>query len=471
MKDYFDQNLNSMSSRYKSKYPVSKDDLKKNRGYVKSSILIIAALFSALLSRLLDTMGFPSTINFLHFITIPFVFLITLSKTKTREREQLNNVLVLITLLSLFFSIILISSILNKAGAINGVLAFLLWGEPFLLLISILCLPNRDEVFSKIRKCITYAMFFHTFLAFVQHYLLRLYRLGGAADNIQGIFYRSGAGHVVGASIALTFGIYFLVSAKHVALHFRILFLLAAFWHMVLADAKQVLLSLIIGGILLLITKFKNITEALKYLAIAIVLGLVLAWCIENLDAFRAFKTWIRPEIYGSDGEATLLKSASFRLIPTFYESPLNWLFGLGPGHTVDRLGGWMLPQYSSLLKPLGATIHPASQEIWFAVGSSWLGDQSSMFSPLFGWAALWGDFGFIGLISYLAIGIFIYAKICVDDISKLMLFSVFAVGWVFSQMQEPGYMLTIAALVGLNWHEKKFEIAKNIKSIRFRET
>lgn len=328
--------------------------------------------------------------------------------------------------------------------------------EPFLLLIAIICLPTQQKNINKIRKWIIYSFCFHTFLAFIQQYLLQLYRLSGGPDNIQGVFYHSGAGHVVGASVALTFGIYFLVSARKTKISLRVLVLFATFWHMMLADAKQVIFFLILGGLLLLATKIQNVKRIFKYILLGTILGLILFWCIQNLEPFSAFQTWIRPEIYGLNGEVTLLKSATFRIVPTFYDSFLNWLFGIGPGHTVDRMGGWMFQQYSNLLMPLGATTHPASQAVWQVVSSSWLGDQSSMFSPLFGWAALWGDFGFLGLMSYLAIGAVIYRRVCTNDFAKFTLFSVFAVGLIFSQMQEPGYMLTVALLIGLSWHEKR---------------
>ena len=423
---------------------------------LNASNIIIFAFFSSFFSRILDTLGFPSPINFLHFITVPLAFSIALSCNKSRSRRQ-NKIIYLLMILNLVFLFcVIVSTILNNAGIVNAVLAFLLWVEPYLLVIAILCLPTNQQIIRKFSRCIQYALIFHTLLAFVQYYGLHLYLQPGLADNIQGVFYHSGAGHVVGASVALTFGIYFFTTARRVKLSLRFTFLLATFWHVVLADAKQVLLSLIVGAILLIFTKSGKIKKLLKYIFIGCTLGVAFWWCIHNLESFRAFKTWLRPEIYGLNGEATLLKSATFRVVPQYYDSVLNWLFGLGPGHTVDRLGGWMIRQYSELLFPLGATMHEASHNIWTVVGNSWLGNQSSMFSPLFGWAALWGDFGFVGLTVYLSIGVAFYSLVCINDIAKFIIFSVFAIGWIFSQMQEPAYMLTIAVLLGLNWHEAR---------------
>jgi len=364
---------------------------KKN---IKISSVITIAFFSAFFSRILDTLGAPFPINFLHFGIVPIAYWIAISKTKIKDKYQITTIILLNSLIGIFLFCILISAFLNNAGIINSILVLLLWVEPFLLLIAIICLPTQQKNINKIRKWIIYSFCFHTFLAFIQQYLLQLYRLSGGPDNIQGVFYHSGAGHVVGASVALTFGIYFLVSARKTKISLRVLVLFATFWHMMLADAKQVIFFLILGGLLLLATKIQNVKRIFKYILLGTILGLILFWCIQNLEPFSAFQTWIRPEIYGLNGEVTLLKSATFRIVPTFYDSFLNWLFGIGPGHTVDRMGGWMFQQYSNLLMPLGATTHPASQAVWQVVSSSWLGDQSSMFSPLFGWAALWGDFG-----------------------------------------------------------------------------
>jgi hypothetical protein len=437
---------------------LSKANRKRRNIYLSTSTAIVIAFASVFFSRVLDSLGAPSVINFAHFAVVPFALGVALTKNKITDLHQRTIIYSIISCLLIFFTVILISAVLNNAGEINAILSFLLWGEPFLILVAVLCLPSNRELIDRLQRWLLYSFVFHTLLALIQNYILRLYENSGGPDNIQGVFYNSGAGHVVGASVALTFGIYWFVAGTRYPLWLRGAFGLATFWHMLLADAKQVLLSLMVGGVLLLLTKFKNLTQALKYIALTVLFGLALQWCIANLAAFDGFTTWMRPEIYGPQGEATLLKTASFRIIPTFYESNLNWLFGLGPGHTVDRLGGWMWREYWQLFGPLGATTHPASSSIWQAVGASWLGNQSSMFSPLFGWAAIWGDLGVVGLIAYSGLCVVVYLMVCIDDISKFMLFSVFAVGWVFSQMQEPGYMLTIAVLIGLNWHSHQLK-------------
>ena len=280
------------------------------------------------------------------------------------------------------------------------------------------------------------------------------------ADRIQGAFFISGAGHVVGCSVSLTFGLYYLLKTKN-PLWLRILVFTAAIWNIIIADGKQVLLTFLVAMILLFLIKLNDIVAAFKYIISGIIIGTIFWWCVQNIKAFAAFQTWIRPEIYGPDGEAILLKTAAFRIIPTYYESILNWLFGLGPGHTVGRLGGWMLQEYVDLLAPLGSTTHSASKAVWRAVGESWLGDQSSMFSPLFGWAGIWGDLGILGLAAYLYLAYVVWSYVCKNDLSKFFLLTVLVFGCIFSQMEEPDYMLSLACIIGIQYQEY---LIKNIR-------
>ena len=430
---------------------------KRRKGFVRSTTLTLLAFCSGFLSRCLSALKFPGVINLAHLFVVPAVCVFVLSTVQTKDAKQIAISRSIIFGLLLFLISVFISALINDAGVINALIGFLLLAEPFMLLLTMISLPLTAERCEWFRIWVVRFCFFHTFLAFVQQYVLHFNLLAGNEDNIQGIFYRSGAGHVVGASVALTFGIYYFLTAK-TALLVRVSVALLTFWHMLLADAKQVLLCFLVAGGLLLLTKLKDIREAIKYTVIAVILVIVLLWCLENVPAFSAFNTWIRPEIYGPDGEATRLKMATFRLLPQYFSSPLNWWFGLGPGHTVGRLGGWMIDAYWDLLGPLGATKSPASGAVWAAVEASWLGDQSSMFSPLFGWAGIWGDYGPVGLGTYLYLSFLVWHHICKDDFSKYCLFSVFVFGLVFSQMEEPGYMLFIAYLIGLRWQTSLHE-------------
>jgi hypothetical protein len=437
---------------------------RKKAGYIKNSLLIPLAFATAFFPRILYSFGFPSFINFFHFIIVPLACSIVIIKTKIKDKKQISLSQTLLAALFILLGVMTASAFLNRAGVINIFLSWMLFGEPFLFLLAIICIAIAPETLKRIRTWILRFGFLHLFLAFIQYFLLSIGRplparvLVAGPDSIQGVFFASGSGHVVGVSVSMAFGLYYFVSAKTAPLWLRVSVFLAAFYHLLIADAKQVLLVWLIAWLILILMKLKDIRATIQYLIAAILIGYALYWCLQNLEIFSAFKVWMRPELYGPDGLATQLKLAPLRIIISFYQSPLNWLLGLGPGHTVGRLGGWMLKDYSALLNPLGATIHPASQAVWEAWGKlSWL--DSSFFAPFWGWAGIWGDLGFLGLGAYLYLASIVWHRLCLDDYSKFQMLTVMIFGLIFTQMEEPGYMLCIACLIGLRWHE--VQIAK----------
>ena len=436
--------------------------IKQSKPYIiKSSTLLIIAFATVFFPRLIDSAGAPPVINFAHFAIVPFACTIAIFQTRTKNRNQISIAKALMSGLIFLLGVMTASALLNTAGAINVILGFFLLTEPFMFLLGIICIPMTQESFQRFRKWIVGFSCFHIVLALIQKILLdvgimRTTTMTVVQDNIQGVFYLSGSGHVVGSSVSISFGLYYLLSNKNSPRWIRLLVFSASFMQLLFADAKQVLLVSLLSWLLLIILNVKDIKKTLQYIILAIVTLFILAWCIQNLELFRAFNTWIRPEIYGPDGEATLLKTASIRIIISYFKSPLNWLLGLGPGHTVGRLGGWMLPGYGNLLNPLGATIHPVSQQGWDAVEASWLGTSSSMFSPFFGWAGIWGNIGFLGLGAYLYLASVVWRRLCFDNLSKFLMLNIFVHGLIFSQMEEPGYMLFVAALIALQWQERR---------------
>lgn len=173
-----------------------------------------------------------------------------------------------------------------------------------------------------------------------------------------------------------------------------------------------------------------------------------------QFEFLQAYAGWVRPDVYGPDGEGTKFKLFGVRAILEQMDSPLHWLFGLGPGHTIDRLGMLMLKEFSNIFDPLGATRTPLGDSVWVSMQNSWLANGSTMFSPFFGWASLWGDLGIIGLVAYFYLYAVIWHHVCKDDLSKFHLLCIFVVGWIQAGLQEPGFMLYMAALLGLRWQE-----------------
>jgi len=129
-------------------------------------------------------------------------------------------------------------------------------------------------------------------------------------------------------------------------------------------------------------TKLK-ILEVLRCLAITIVaVGFVFGLQFCFATSFR----------YGVN--LNFLSGLQFKYsilsIISYYDSPLNWLFGLGPGHTIGRLG-WLIPDYIKYLQPLGVT-STSCRGIFLLWTTTHLPIKtgSSMFALTFSWAGVW---------------------------------------------------------------------------------
>lgn len=421
---------------------------------VASSYLLLIAFFTAFFSRFLEFIGAPAPINFFHFAVVPLACGVAITQSKVIDRPQRNICYSLLLGLLMFLTVDVASAVLNNAGLINVILDVLLLTEPFLMLLALLSLPVSVKILDRLRTWFERFIFFHLFLIYVQKIVLGYCFLPGECDNVQGIFYHSGSGHVVGASVSASFAIYYFAIAKSRPLWLRTLVLIAGLGNILTSDAKQVLLTFIVAFAILALTK-RNLTKVIVYVFSFVLFLAVFNWAVQNVEALGAFSTWARPEIYGPDGEATKLKLSGIRIVLENFHNPLNWILGLGPGHTIDRLGGWMLRDYSSLLSPLGATQTTIGEDTWLYVASSWLAEGSSMFAPFWGWAAIWGDLGILGLLAYLYLASIVWRKLCLDDVSRLLVLTVMVHGFIFTQLEEPGYMLSMAMIIAIHWHEK----------------
>jgi len=435
----------------------------KQQGYITNLNLTLFGLGTALFPRVLTGLKIPSVVNFLHFLAIPLACGSVLVGSRSKDPKQLALTKRLLIGLFILLIIVCASALINQAGMINAVLDYLLLAEPFMLILTIVCMPMTWQSYHSFRAWLIRAMLINTLFAYVQKYIFHMDKLIGAEDNIKGLYIGQGAGHVIGGSVAMTFAAYYFINARNKPLWFRIGIVCLCINHVLISDTKQVLVAFMVAYLLLSFLNFKDIKRALIYLLIGVLISGGFYWAIYNFESLHAYRTWIRPEIYASDGEATQLKFATFRIVPQYFHSPLNWWLGLGPGHTVGRLGGWMLYNYWDLLSPLGATVHQASKEIWVVVAKSWLGDQSSFFSPLFGWAGIWGDLGALGLGIYFYLAILVWHYVCVTYTSKYLMMTLFVFGTIFSQLEEPGYTLIVASIIGLDWQAKRIANLKKL--------
>ena len=432
----------------------------KKKEFVKNSTLISFAFATAFFPRLIEAVGAPPQVNFFHFFTIPFALAVALITTRTKEQKQIAISQKLIVGLLLLFVAINISALLNEAGAINVIIDYLLLTEPFMLLLAIVCIPLSVTKLKYFKKFLFVCASINLLLAFVQKPLIDsgyLYADGfDGTDGAQGVFFVSGAGNYVSATVSIMYGLYYFFTEKTAPIWLRIAWLGAAFGQLIISDSKQILISSGLAFCILALTSSRDLGKTLLYLVTAILGFFGFLWCIEHVEAFSPFQNGIdKLQEWGPGGAAREIKTAPFRIATSYYQSPLNWLFGLGPGHTFGRLASFFLYDYRNLLIPLHATIHPATSDAWSAYWGNWIALESTLYHPFFGWAGIWGDLGLVGLGAYLYLASIVWRYICPNDLPKFFMLLVFAVGLIFSQMEEPGYMLFTALLIGLNWQEK----------------
>ena len=438
------------------------------RGFYRGTTLVSISFSVAFFSRIFCTVTrLPSALNHLHFLVVPLIAAIILVTAKPKDKRQIDIVWILFSGLLILFGLIIASALINSAGVVNAVFLFMMLGSPFILLLSIIALPMSEQSFERFRKWIVTASFINMLLAFIQRPLLLSGRITAdgldATDGMSGVFFPSGAGNYVSTTVSVYFSLYYLIFANAAPRWLRVGTILAALWQLQLSDSKQVLFVLFCGGGLLILANIKNGSKALGYTIMMIVLIAAFYWCVQNIDAFSAFNVYLDKDgIHEPDGEAIRIKPIAFGIIISHYTSPLNWLLGLGPGHTVGRLGGWLLQENWSILSPLGATLHPASEQVLQESYNSWLALESTFYSPMFGWAGIWGDLGILGLGAYLFIAYVIWRYLCFDNFSRFLLLSTAVFGFIFTQMEEPGYMLYTASLIGLRWQEHKVKLKKS---------
>jgi hypothetical protein len=380
---------------------------------------------------------------------VPLVCIYVLQKAQFRDLKQLAIVKNILIGLFVLFAIMIASAIINSAGIINVILDFMLLGEPFMLLLAVICIPMSLESLEKFRTHWTKFSLINLLFAISQFLILRLDTQN--ADLIKGVFIEQASGHVVGASVSLTFALYYFATAKSQSIWIRSALIIATFIHIVKADAKQVLAIFLGALIIIIFLKAKNFIKLIQYLSVAAIFAALIVLLANTV--FKALLTWADLDVQRQGME---LKLSGFSILPTFYKSPLNWLIGLGPGHTVGRLGGWMVWEYKSLLEPLGLTTSRASVAVWSATNASWLGNKSSWFSPLFGWAGIWGDLGLLGLGTYISLWWTVWCRVCLDDLSKFLTLTVILYGTILSQIEEPGYMLYMTGIIALCWQTQQ---------------
>ncbi|PSB06683.1 hypothetical protein C7B62_22175 [Pleurocapsa sp. CCALA 161] len=445
---------------FNSAEPVSR---KPKLTWASNINLIILAFCLVFYGRIFITLtSAPAILIHAHFVVVPLIMGIALATATAKNSQQSMLVHSLLGGMLIFLIAILVSAIWNRASFINAIISFMMLGEPMMFLVTIVCIPMSVKSFSRLKNWLMASVGINFLLAAVQKPLIDGGKIDAqgfdGTDGCGGVFFVSGAGNYVSASVSLAFALYFLANGKNFPLWVRVTTMLAASWQLLFSDSKQLIFAYFLAWIILIIFNFKDVGKTIQLLLGIMITGMIFFWCVQNLEAFNAFTAWARPDLYGKNGDAWFTKLYSVKAILAEFKSPANWLFGLGPGHTVSRLGAWFLQDYSLILKPLGATTTSIGVQSREFIDSFWLATGSSLFSPIFGWAGIWGDLGLLGLGAYMYLASLIWQYFGVDNSLKITLLATLVLGFVFTQLEEPGYMLFLSMLLGLAWHEKRLK-------------
>lgn len=442
-----------------------------NLTWTNNTNLIILAFSLVFYSRIVTTLTpIPSILVHSHFVIVPLVLSIAMATSPTKNPQQVKLVQSLLFGLFIFFITILASALWNQAGFINAVASFMMLGEPMMFLVAIVCIPISEKSFTKIQRWFMASVLINFLLAAVQKPLIDMGKLDAqgfdGTDGCGGVFFVSGAGNYVSASVSIAFALYFLANGKNFPMWVRVTAITAALWQLLFSDSKQLVFAYSLAWILLIVFNFQDVGKTIKLLLGMMITGFVFWWCVQNLEAFNAFTAWARADLYAEGGDAWFTKFYSVKAILAEFKSPANWLFGLGPGHTVSRLGAWFLQDYGWLLEPLGATSTSIGIQSREFISSFWLAYSSSLFSPIFGWVGIWGDIGLVGLSAYIYLGYLIWQYFGLDNSLKITLLATLVLGFVFTQIEEPGYMLSLALLLGLAWQKKRLKLEQQLTEV-----
>ena len=410
---------------------------------IRAYVLVLLTFASVFFSRLLTTMGAPGLVNFLHFALVPILFVILCYKVSPKLRPILVGMGVLLVA-------IVFSALMNGAGFVNVVLDFLLLAEPFLLLAAMVNIPWSLSSVRHFRHWLLLFIVVDVLLAYFQRFAL-----GFVDDGVTGVFGENGA-HTA-AAVAFIGGIYFFARLTELSVILRVTIALSWAAVIIFADAKQVIVAVLAALVVLAIIKWKHFSSTLRYVALLGVGIVITVWLASTI--FPALTNWADASKIRDGLEQKL---QVFSIFASFYHLPFNWVFGLGPGHTVGRLA-IMLPDYYQYFQPLGATTSPATQEVLTTSQASYVTNSttgSSMWSLQFSWAGIWGDLGLLGVGTYFCLWWLVWRNLASTDFSRFLLVIILVFGAIFFWLEDPGFMLFIVSLIGLEWQEHQNKVS-----------
>jgi hypothetical protein len=415
--------------------------LVQGSAYLRAGAVVVAAAGS----RLLVATGlFSEALNFLHF---PLALLAALAVAlSTRPRSSLRRAFGF-GMLGLLAACLL-SWLINGGAPFRPWLDWLVFAEPFLIIYAVSAVPPEPRGLKALQGLVLSISLLQLPLAVYQVLTL------GPADFVQGLYVGMGAGAHVAGGVSLLGSLICLARALSWAgLKARPLWLLgsaALFVVAVLADAKQVIVVFLPALALMMFALLR-----LRWTRVAVMLPVL---GIAVLGAFSYYRPLQMALDWSLISRGVLGKVQAFGVITSFSAGASGWLFGLGPGNSVSRvalmgLEGYIKP--NSPVRLLGLSPSPTTIELWNLTSQNWLFASSSVWSLASSWLGLLGDLGLAGLGAYcwLLWRLWTGLRPAGNEqvhIARAVLLMCMLLGFLYSWLEEPGFMVPAALMIGL---------------------
>jgi len=404
-----------------------------------------AAVLLSVGSRLAVATGMvPQIVNFLHFpLALGAALVAAVNRGDVQARLRSKLALGLTGLLAVSLG----SWVANGGEMIRPILAWLVFAEPFLLVYAILKIRGGPRGRRRLLSLLMTLAFIQLPLAVWQ------FRTLGLGDPVQGTFVGLGAGaHVAGAVALLgTMVLVARVASRGSRSGLPVLLLGGSALAIVsfLADAKQAFAAFLAGAMYLVWTS--GFYGRGKFLLLPV---LVLGGAALATSSFPAFGQIFNVRLLheGASG-----KISAYGIISGGGLTPRT-LLGLGPGNSVSRVSLMGVESYVKPQSPvslLGLTPAPATQEILALAQSNWLIASSSAWSGISSWLGLFGDLGLVGVAVYLWLCVHIWralgrVRTWQSQAARASLVMAALLGGIYSWLEEPGFTMVVALLVGL---------------------
>ncbi|MGI8773564.1 MAG: hypothetical protein ACR2KQ_00925 [Actinomycetota bacterium] len=404
------------------------------------AIFVLSALIAAIAFRGLVTLHvLPSVAT---FVDIPLVWGALIGALiKTTDRPQIaRKQLWWIGLLSLSM---LVSWAFHQAEVIRPVLYLLLLGEPFAVVAALTLAPPS----LKLRR-VLWLTAVSLVLVQVPFALVQIMFLG-LGDHIQGTLYGAGAGaHTISAVITIG-GIWWVVSGPG-KLATRVMLTLPLFVIPLLADAKQVILTLpamLIGGSL---RRHPALTVFSGVLLVGAVVGL-----LRYAPAGDVAVNFLEQARAGKSGKAAAAEVVWDKVTA----DPVSFAFGRGPAQTVSRAAFMTTDRLLASDSPLRVFgLEPAeiaTQADAYATSKTGYLKATSFNSGISSALGVLGDLGFVGLTVYLGLIVAMIRRLRRKGTPAAMVaaggWAMFAVlGLTFDWWEQPPFVVFLGVISGL---------------------